>query len=400
MSGMIERSTSTHCLIINSMSKSNETMERIPVLVTRGNQSGNTTFSNRHLLEYLNSILPEYDEKTTKERVTFLKNDVMGRYAFYKNSEGGKAIRQGVPLEVLLRRGLVVHLSEKEYLKYMNKTIRNIRANNKKKSEELNVTHGNRSQHLAHNGNQPSATNATLPKDTSFVAECEGQVVDTSATLSEMVCPGVRCGNFSTSIFSIIKKIKQTDYPTSVREAPGLRYDNCDASPGMHHVFPRPGSRNAIRMGQDLQIDMLLQAEKMGYSKQRRVIYASRLRTDEKGKLQEAHSDCKKPQSFDSVDPGRPVACLFPTTEEGCFIQLWPTGSGFGRIVRLELGEILFFEPHVIHAGGLGSGCPRVQAYLVNDEDIVGDVQVTQYYRDESQNLRFSDFCWSCVEKR
>jgi hypothetical protein len=65
-----------------------------------------------------------------------------------------------------------------------------------------------------------------------------------------------------------------------------------------------------------------------------------------------------------------PIACQFPTSVEGCYLQVWLSGSGYGKIIHLELCEILFFMPFLAHAGGLGEGCPHVQAYIINEEGV------------------------------
>lgn len=95
----------------------------------------------------------------------------------------------------------------------------------------------------------------------------------------------------------------------------------------------------------------------------------------------------------------RHLVILFPITTEGAWLQVWPEGNGYGNIVRLELGEVLFFEPNIVHAGGLGESCPRVQAYLVKtDSGITYQKQATEHVHKDL-NRPYADFCLSCVEK-
>jgi hypothetical protein len=152
--------------------------------------------------------------------------------------------------------------------------------------------------------------------------------------------------------------------------------------------------------GEALEIELLLQLKIFGYDSKGRRLYGNRIASTDNCEIQESHVDWKGADSFLLIPPKKcPIACLFPVSSKGCWIQLWPTGSGYSTVVRLEFGEVLFFEPFVVHAGGLGVDCPRVLAYIVDEHTMTGDIQVTQYIQDQRSGQRYSSFCKSCVEK-
>jgi hypothetical protein len=194
----------------------------------------------------------------------------------------------------------------------------------------------------------------------------------------------------SRDVVKLIKR-KEGSYNGQVKDSKGLLYDNCSQTSDVGALF----DPKHIAKADDLKNELLTLVKLHGFDVTGRKIFPSRLYSSQKSKCppQNPHVDWMYPnQFFDMKKDQLPLACLFPTTTDGCWLQIWPA-PGYGRILRLEFGEVMFFLPYVIHGGGLGRGCPRVQAYITKDEA----VYITQYKETES-NKQFSDFCFSSVE--
>jgi hypothetical protein len=393
---------------------------KMPILVARGGFS--IIFKNNNLHEYLKRRRHLYNNAS---KVTKLIEDVKERYEFYERKDGNKkTMPSDVSLSSLLQQGFVCIIlgQTKRINKYLRGIMRRIDSEqNLSVSAAERRVNRNPRQGQGHEARSNGARGVTsgivsetvedesggevsvsdcppLPQGVKLVRECGTHCVLSSATVRGW--PGIHIGRFSDQAISHLQKVKQGGHPTCVRGTPGLLYDNCDNAPGLHKIFPRPLSRQAMTAGEALEIELLLQVKNFGYDSKGRRLYGNRLASTDNCEIQEAHVDWKGADSFLLIPPKkRPIACLFPVSSKGCWIQLWPTGSGYGTVVHLEFGEALFFEPFVVHAGGLGVDCPRVQAYIVDEHTMTGDIQVTQYIQDQRSGQRYSSFCKSCVEK-
>lgn len=148
-------------------------------------------------------------------------------------------------------------------------------------------------------------------------------------------------------------------------------------------------SQSAIFDG-NMQLKSMLDGELLrmirgrGYSTERFVVPSALWNIREKSNstkmpsgLQRPHIDwdisqssCYKP----SKQSRRPLACLFPI-DAPMFLQIWPTGPGNSTIICIRPGEVFFFEPTLVHGGGVGS--IRVHCYIA--ENITETVGFTSY---------------------
>jgi hypothetical protein len=372
---------------------------RAILIGSRGRLNGRV-FSNKVLREILRrQHLQSYEAQNSDARKTEVILDVVkGRYRFYKkrNEKQHVSMDGSVSLDSLLRDGHIAQLpendeSERRIVCYLKKMMRQIRAESSRAARA-----SKRLKKPAKKDSNKQRKSCRLPPGTVFVSDCTGERVYTPA--SAECWPGVEFGRFNSTNIQFLEKAKRGHYPQIVKNTKGLQYDNCGQSPGLINIFPSPINKETAKMALELETDILLRLQELGYDMSERVFYANRLGSSERGILQQAHVDLEEPEKFLSQRKAKcPIACLFPTSVEGCYLQVWPSGSGYGKIIRLELGEILFFMPCLVHAGGLGEGCPRVQAYITNEEGVNSFTHTTQYMRTPS--MRYSDFCFSCVEK-
>jgi hypothetical protein len=386
---------------------------RAILIGSRGRINGKV-FSNRTLREILRRHLHLYEASPSDAGKTeVLLEIVNGRYRFYEKRAENQhvSMHESVTLDALLRERQIARLadddeSKKRIVRYLKGIMRQINAegSNRGAQEKMAERASKRLKSV-----EPHCRNDTdmkdsrgqllgcsLPPGTVFVSDCDGDKVHTPASADGW--PGVEFGLFHPTSVKILEKAKRSQYPQTVKNTRGLKYDNCGQSPGLVHIFPNTNSKETAKMAMDLETDILLQLEDLGYDITQRSFYASRLGSSNKGVLQKAHVDLEEPEKFLTMKKAKlPVACLFPTSAQGCYLQVWPSGSGYGKIIRLELGEIMFFSPCLVHAGGLGEGCPRVQAYITDEERIDSFTHTTQYMR--TKDMSYSDFCLSCVEK-
>lgn len=108
--------------------------------------------------------------------------------------------------------------------------------------------------------------------------------------------------------------------------------------------------------------------QQKGYSVARHVVPSVLWTDDDSPKgLQLPHVDFDKVGSIHNVlsqKSKRPLSCIFPI-DEPMFIQIWPTGPGLSTVVCLKVGDAMFFEPTLIHGGGVGG--TRVHCYIAEN---------------------------------
>ena len=129
-----------------------------------------------------------------------------------------------------------------------------------------------------------------------------------------------------------------------------------------------------------LQMQMIL--ARYSFTSDRRLIIPSVVwnkKVNKKSPLQDPHLDWAKYHLFE--DPrSRPLACIFPI-DKAMFIQFWPSGPGPSCVVKLEVGDIFFFDSTIVHGGVVCDGS-RVHCYIA--EKISDTESVTKYFPDGS----------------
>lgn len=86
-----------------------------------------------------------------------------------------------------------------------------------------------------------------------------------------------------------------------------------------------------------------------------------------------------------------PLIVLFPISTDGMVVEVWPDQDGndpvVGKVVFLQLGQILVLRGDVVHAGGFSLGestCPRVHLYLYRHPGRKHDYPLSNVYQSEA----------------
>lgn len=233
------------------------------------------------------------------------------------------------------------------------------------------------------------------------------KIVSNGVRVIEM--SGLTMYRFSETVVNTLPFVKRTACRGGVTNTKGLLYDNCSGPEGLQELFSGMMAERCER-AKYLENNLFHILQQEEYDFEGRQIAPCRLFTAEGAEPQKAHVDYLGLNGFCDYEKKRlPLTCLFPVTEQGAYIQVWPTGQGEGKIIRLELGEVMFFSPFLIHGGGLGDGCLRVQAYIYYNESwqsLGRRGSSTQHYQQQTvyeteteQRIAYSMFCESCVER-
>jgi hypothetical protein len=102
-----------------------------------------------------------------------------------------------------------------------------------------------------------------LPPGSVFVSDCTGEQVYTPA-LAEC-WSGVQFRRFNSKNIQFLEKAKRGWYPQNVRNTMGLQFDNCAHSPGLINIFPSPINKETAKMALELETDILLWLQELGY---------------------------------------------------------------------------------------------------------------------------------------
>lgn len=380
------------------------------ILISKGNLN-NQVFGNGYLQRFLEQKhFQLYNSHAHQGKRAFVSQSVfdsLGSFVFYKKMNTHICIpTSGVTLHSLLQGGYIVEENERATIcEYLQRQFRRIR-------RKISTSNGSESgaavalrrsvrftSDVAHSVSP--AGSRSLPAGIQFVAACHGMKwsVDDSYTARNFSSE-LKFATFANGVLPIITSIRTASRKAGqVKLAPGLGYDNLHDEPGFMAAFAK-SDENDLSPASNARIvaeELKARAAGLGYEVESREMYPSLLVTRDGAPPQKAHTDWRDSDNY-LYCPSKdlPLALIFPTSSEGCYLQVWPSGSGYGRILHVALGEILFFTPRLVHAGGLGNGCPRVQAYMV-DPGTKGRVRGTHYSRN---GMEYSDFCWSCVEKK
>jgi hypothetical protein len=271
---------------VNSNALNNEF--RAILIGLRGWLNGHV-FSNKLLREIIQrKHLQSYEAQNSDAGKTKVILDVVkGRYRFYKkrNEKQHVSMDRSVSLDLLLRDRHISQLPENDESKrkiicYVKKTMRQIHAESStaaRASKRLKMP--------AKKDSNNQRKSCGLKPGTVFVLDCTGEWVYTPA-LAEC-WSGVEFRRFNSKNIQFLQKAKRGQYPQNVRNTMGLQFDNCGQSPGLINIFPSPINKETAKMALEVETDILLQLQELGYDISERVFYASRLGSSERGVLQQ-----------------------------------------------------------------------------------------------------------------
>ena len=107
--------------------------------------------------------------------------------------------------------------------------------------------------------------------------------------------------------------------------------------------------------------------------------------------FQRAHLDYFWNHLCDRAPEDLPWICVFPITEEGMRLHVWPY-PGVGKVLNISIGELVFLRGDLVHAGGIGKPATRCHFYLPKFSSDYDEQQGTNWRDPNGTMLCHSHF--------